>query len=378
MPSANAQPRWILGDETVTLGGEDVTALVLGCAVLGVGGGGNAETGGWAARHVLATNGPVPLVTLNELKDDDLVVPLGAIGAPTISQEMLPSGDEPRMILDEVERLMGRTVSAIMPSEIGGSNGVRSLGWAASLGLPLLDADGMGRAFPEINMISMDLAGIPVGNAVMADVTGNLTTIRAVDAKWAERMARASCVASGSSAILACYIMTAAQARGAVIEGSISRALDVGRVLLDKGAGIDKLCQYVNGTRLLDGKIIELERHDSGGFVRGSVVFAGVGSDKNRYVRMEIQNENLILLENGECLASVPDLIVALDSESGRALGTDSLQFGQRVTVIAWPCDPIWRTPKGLERTGPSAFGYDINYESIESRSRGRREHTSK
>lgn len=345
----------------------DITALSLGCAVYGVGGGGNAEVGGWAARHAIdAAGGFVPLVSLDELPDDGLILPLSAIGAPTVSQEMIPSGAEPHLIRETIERVYERSVVAIMPEEIGGANGVRSAGWAASLGLPLLDADGMGRAFPEIDMVTMELAGIAPGTLVLADILGNVTTLRPRDGGWAERMARASAVASGSSAIMGSYVLTTDEARGAVIEGTVSAALAAGRVVADPRQGMDDLCAHLGARRIITGKIIDLEQRSAGGFVRGSAVIAGLGADRDRLARMEIQNENLIVTEDGRCLASTPDLIVACDAESGRALGTESLQFGQRVVVIAWACDPLWRSPRGIARSGPRAFGYDIDYTPIE------------
>jgi DUF917 family protein len=42
------------------------------------------------------------------------------------------------------------------------------------------------------------------------------------------------------------------------------------------------------------------------------------------------------------------------------------VRYGQRVTVIAFACDPIWRTPRGIEVVGPRAFGYDFDYVPIE------------
>ncbi|MDX6533975.1 MAG: uncharacterized protein QOF68_1719, partial [Gaiellales bacterium] len=39
---------------------------------------------------------------------------------------------------------------------------------------------------------------------------------------------------------------------------------------------------------------------------------------------------------------------------------------GQRVSVIAFPCDPIWRTPRGMELAGPRPFGYDFDYIPVE------------
>lgn len=369
MVSAEVKQSTRNNDSLSLIDSGNLAALELGCAVYGAGGGGNVETGGWAARHALNTYGPVRLITLDDLDDDDLILPLHAIGAPTVSQEMLPSGDEPALIRAEVERCLGRPVAALMPGEIGGANGVRAPGWAAGLHLPLLDADGMGRAFPEIDMVTMGLAGLTPSLIVLADVQGNVTTARPSSGEWAERIARAVCVAAGSTALMTSYVMTAAQARGAVIEGSVSRALEVGELLLGARAGVDGLCDELGATKLVTGKIVELERNDVGGFVKGSAVIAGVGRDRDRLVRLEIQNENLLALEDGRAIATVPDIIVALDAESAHALGTDNLQFGQRVTVIAWPCDPKWRTAQGLRKTGPSAFGYELPFHPIERQS---------
>jgi DUF917 family protein len=83
-------------------------------------------------------------------------------------------------------------------------------------------------------------------------------------------------------------------------------------------------------------------------------------------VRLEIQNEYLVALEDGEVRASVPDIITVLDTESGDAIHTERLRYGQRVSVIAFPCDPIWRTPRGMELAGPRPFGYDFDYIPVE------------
>ena len=64
--------------------------------------------------------------------------------------------------------------------------------------------------------------------------------------------------------------------------------------------------------------------------------------------------------------ASVPDLITVLDSETADAIATERVKYGQRVTVIAMACDPIWRTPPGLQMAGPRAFGYDFDYAPVE------------
>jgi len=64
-----------------------------------------------------------------------------------------------------------------------------------------------------------------------------------------------------------------------------------------------------------------------------------------------------VALERGRVLASVPDLITVLDTETADAIGTERIAYGQRVTVIGFACDPIWRTGPGIALTGrvPSA-----------------------
>lgn len=334
--------------------------------MLGTGGGGDVRTGSLAARRAIQAHGGVPLITLADLPEDALILPLSGIGAPTVSHEMIHSEDEPKRIAEEAERIFGRAPAAVMSSEIGGGNGVAPVAWAAQLGLPLLDADGMGRAFPEVQMVSMYVAGLPADLVIMSDVAGNVVTIRPVDGLWSERLARAVCVAAGSSALMADYVLTAAQARGAVIEGTVTRAIAVGRSTEQTADPLGALQDELGARRLITGKLTDVERRTSGGFVRGSAVIEGTGADRGRTLTLELQNENLVALEDGRVRAIVPDLITVVDTETAIAVQTESLRYGQRVTVLAWACDPLWRTVKGLETAGPAAFGYDLDYVPVE------------
>ncbi|WP_129666083.1 DUF917 domain-containing protein [Phytoactinopolyspora endophytica] len=345
----------------------DLPALSRGCAVLGTGGGGAVDTATPSALQALRTNGPLPVRRLDELDPETLVAPMAGIGAPTVSHEMPGSLAQPLRLRDEIERQTGRRIGAIMASEIGGSNGVEPVAWASRLGVPLLDADCMGRAFPEVQMVSTVVAGrSSEGGVVMSDVVGNVSVLRPVSAVWAERQARALCVASGATSLISNHFMTAADARGAVIEGSVSRAVGIGHAVDDAEDPVAALVAHLNASHLLDGKIIDVERTTGGGFVRGSAVVEGTGSYAGRMVRIEIQNENLAVFEGGEVLASVPDLISVVDAQTADAISTEMLRYGQRVSVLAWPCDPLWRTEKGLEVVGPKAFGYDIVYRPVE------------
>jgi DUF917 family protein len=54
-----------------------------------------------------------------------------------------------------------------------------------------------------------------------------------------------------------------------------------------------------------------------------------------------------------------------LDGVTGEAVGTETIRYGQRVTVIALPPPPVFLTPKGLAHVGPRAFGYDLDFRSV-------------
>lgn len=345
---------------------EDLTALSRGCAVLGTGGGGEVATGTLVARQSLGVHGPVPLVTLDNLPEDGMLMPVGMIGAPSVSIEKLGSGSEISVLRSAVEEITGKPVVALMASEIGGGNGMLPVAWAAAAGLPLLDADGMGRAFPQVDMVSMNVAGLPPSLIVIADERNNMVTVRASDGAWAELIARAVTDVFGGNAAMADYVMEVRQARGAVIDGSISQALRIGQAVLAAESPVDGLLAAVDGLRVVEGKVVDVQRKTAGGFVRGSVIIEGYGADAGRLVRIEIQNENLVVLEDGEVRASVPDLITVVDSQTADAIATELVRYGQRVAVVAFPCHPMWRTERGLEIAGPRAFGYDFDFVPLE------------
>lgn len=344
----------------------DVDALVRGCAVLGAGGGGDAYMFKIMAERALAETGPVPLVSLDELPEDGLVLPLAMVGAPMVFAEKILSGLEGLRLRDEVEDAMGGKVVAVMAPEIGGGNGVLPLAWAAHLGMPYTDADGMGRAFPTIPMTTMHLAGLPVSPGVIIDARDNVLRFETCDNFWAERLIRGATTSMGAMTSSVLYPMTVRAARTSTVIGSVSKALRVGSLLVHGAEGVSRAVAELDAIVLNVGKVIDIERRIEGGWVRGSLSVEGIGDYKGRLVHIEIQNENLVALEGGRVVASVPDLITVLETETGVVISTERLRYGQRVTVIGFAADPVWRTADGLAVGGPRAMGYDFDFVPIE------------
>lgn len=347
----------------VQLDADNIEAYALGCAVLSAGGGGDPAIGLILAQHAIASHGPVTVVDAADLDPHALVMPCGLIGSPTVAQERIWSGDEGARLARSVAKLHNAPVDVLMCYEIAGANGLLPVLWAARIGTPLLDADGMGRAFPEMQQQAMHVAGVPASPVVLTDGQDNVIIVEAADNLGAERLARSSAASFGGTCAGALYVMPGQVAGTATIIGSVSRALRVGSAMRARSsAWAAALADETGGRALIEGRITEIERHTGAGFTRGHAVVDGSHGGQRRRLRLELQNEVLAAFEDGEVVATVPDIIAVLGLVNGEPVGTERLQYGQRVGVVALPAPSVWRSEQGLRVVGPRSFGYDLDY----------------
>ena len=101
-----------------------------------------------------------------------------------------------------------------------------------------------------------------------------------------------------------------------------------------------------NGKLLFRGKVADVQRRATEGFLRGKAVIDGIDDDRGARFELAFQNEYAVGWRDGRVVVTTPDLICVLDSVSGEAIGTESLRYGQRVSVIALPAPAILRTPE--------------------------------
>ncbi|MDQ2942284.1 MAG: DUF917 domain-containing protein [Candidatus Dormibacteraeota bacterium] len=350
----------------------DLEDLALGAAVLGTGGGGNPYIGKLLAQRAIREHGPVTLVEVGEVADDALVVPTAMMGAPTVSVEKLPRGDELIRAFKTLEEYLGRPITHTVSIEAGGMNSTTPLTVAAQLKIPLVDADGMGRAFPELQMVTMTMYGISASPMVLADEKGNTALLTTIDNRWTERLARSITVDMGASAMIALYVLSGKQLKESMVPGTIGLAQDLGRMIRETraqhGDTVEVITNRLAGYRIFEGKIVDVQRRTEAGFAKGEARIDGLAGDAGSSLLLRFQNENLVAIRDGEIISSVPDLIIVLGADTGEPVTTDELRYGFRVTVIAAPCDGRWRTPAGLALVGPRYFGYDIDYVPVEQR----------
>jgi DUF917 family protein len=256
-----------------------------------------------------------------------------------------------------------------MSVEIGGGNGVRPLMVAAHLGVPVVDSDTMGRAYPEAQMSSVAVGDLEPYPLTLVDVRGLESIIDKVPSwKWAERVGRKICVEYGAAAST-CKPRTGGEVKQWGIHGTTSKAIAIGhavreaqRLHLDP---VEAILAVEPGKLLYRGKVVDVERRVTEGYLRGKTRFDGMDDFRGSRLALDFQNEWIVAWRDGQPIAMSPDLICVLDSVSGEAIGSETLRYGQRVTVIALPPPPVFLTPKGLRHVGPRAFGYDLEFRSV-------------
>ena len=346
--------------------------IALGAAVLGSGGGSDPYIGKLMAREAIRQYGPVELYSLDELDDADLVVSAAGMGAPTVGVEKLPAGDDVIRAFNALGKYLGQTPRAVMSIEAGGMNSIRPIYVGARLGIPVVDCDGMGRAFPEIQMTVLSAQGISASPFVMADERGNLLLMEAVSNRWVETFARSCVMHMGATCAIATYAATVGQLKRSAISGTITLAENIGATLRHarrrERNPVTALCERVGGHLLFRGKLTDVRRRVVAGFARGAATMTGSGDYAGQTLVVDFQNEYLIARLDDEFLATTPDLIAVLDSEIARPITTEALRYGMRVAVIAIPCAAQWREPKALELVHPRYFGYDVDYAPVEER----------
>ncbi|MEM1952893.1 MAG: DUF917 domain-containing protein [Thermoproteota archaeon] len=360
------------------VGVEEIRSLAIGAAILGAGGGGDPYVGMMMATRAIEENGEVELLDPLSIDDDIFVIPTAMMGAPTIMNERIPSGLETIKSLRALEKYLCRNADATMPIESGGINSTIPFNVAARTGLPVIDADGMGRAFPELQMETFHIYGVSGSPASITDERGNTCILNTVDNYQLEWLARGVTVRMGGASHLAEYAMTGREVKDTAIHYSISLAIKIGDAVLGKGGAgktpLDRLMEITEGTTygkcipLFKGKILDVERRTTAGFAVGSVTIGGLDEYQGKTMKVSFQNENLVATLDGEVVASVPDIISILDSDKAIPITSENLRYGFRVQVIGIPTPEIMRSEEALRVWGPRYFGYDFDFIPLELR----------
>lgn len=355
------------------IGLKEIEDIAMGAALLGAGGGGDPYVGKLIAIGAIKECGPVTMLDPEEVPDDALIVPIAMMGAPTVLAEKAINGGEYKVLYDMVSQFYGKEIYAFMPIEAGGVNSMLPFAAAARLGIPIVDVDGMGRAFPELQMVTFTIGGMSATPMALTDEKGNSVIFETVTNKWTEELARSVTMSCGGSVSVSLYGMDGASLKKYGVKNIISRSEVLGKAIrtVKEGDALpeENFLKATEGFKLFKGKIADVLRETRGGFNYGRVMLKGIGEYKGDTAEVEFQNENLVATVNGEIKTTTPDLICLVDTETFIPVPTDALKYGKRVLVIGLKCYEAWRSPEGLALVGPRYFGCDTDYIPVEERS---------
>jgi DUF917 family protein len=348
---------------------QDVEDAAVGGAVLGTGGGGDPYVGKLMAQRAIEEYGEPEMISLEDVPDDGMIMLSACIGAPTVLVEKIFRGDEAVTVFEALENHLQKKMFAVMSAEVGGVNGVLPIAVAARLKIPVVDADCMGRAFPEVQLVIPTLYGVSATPLIIADEKGNSVVMSTISNAWTESISRAIASKMGGMAMMALFTMDGRMAKKATLPDMLSFVIRIGKTLREarhqKGDILTTLLKVTSGTQLFRGKIVDLERRTERGHVFGIVKIQGSDEFRGQTMQLDFQNENLIARTDERVVATVPDLITVLDQDTCYAITTEGLKYGSRVSVIGIPCHDEWRTPAGIALAGPHHFGYDLPYQPL-------------
>lgn len=348
----------------------EIEPLAIGAWILGTGGGGSPYHNTLNVKRLYEAGHTVQLMDPMALADDDLVAVVSSMGAPLVGQERLGDPRNAVRAVTMMQEYLGREFRAVMSVEIGGSNALQPFLVAALMGLPVVDADAMGRAFPEAQMNSFAIGDLPMFPQTLCDPRGLETVVAKVPTwKWMERVARKVCTEYGSTAATCKAPRTGKEVKDWGVLYTTTQAIRLGNaVLAARKAHSDPVAAVLameRGKEVFKGKISDVQRRATEGFLRGTAMVEGLESRRGTRMKIDFQNEFTVCSVDGVAEVMTPDLICVLDTVSGDAIGTETLRYGQRVTVIALPAPPVLLSPKGLLHVGPRAFGHDLEFRSV-------------
>ena len=343
---------------------ENTRYLGMGAAVLSAGGGSYPYLEYLGTRELLEDRAAADLVPPETLADDAHVALVAMVGAPLPMFERFVDPAHFARPVGVLARHLGVTFDAVMGYEIGSMNGLIPVMVAVETDLPLVDADTLGRSFPEVQMSGFAIAGLDMAPIAISDIRDNdLILARAASGKWAEEMLRPIATACGSIIAIA-GAHTGREIKEHAHLGTYSRAIRIGRAIVNAQRQhrdpVAALLADEPGAVLATGKVIDVERRTEGGFVRGRARIDAVGGGA---AVVHFQNEYSVVEMGDRRRAMVPDLIAVFDSDRGEPLGTEALRYGQHVTVVRLPPLPRHVTLKALAVVGPRAFGFDFDYD---------------
>jgi len=337
---------------------QELNDIIIGAAFMGSGGGGSPKDGLRLLDELKSLNkAKVTLINYKEMLDDECAVMVAEFGSPKAFMEAksFPETVTAFELMQEVAAQSGKKITHLMAGELGGFNTMVPLYVAALKGVPFVDADGDGRAVPELSTCLYRIYGISLSPFTMAGSNGDSIVAYLndpLDHKAAENIARHISMAYGQRAGF-CGIAANRDEIEKLVPDSISLCMAVGKVFRESN-DIETLSKAleseVDAKELFVGTISNIELGTEGGFDFGITYIDGTEAYAGKSVSIGFKNENMILKDgSGKVLGTVPDLVTLVDLDTLEPLTNADTKEGQNVAVFGATAPANWfKSPMGF------------------------------
>lgn len=309
-------------------------SIIWGATLMGGGGGGSIASGLQLLEACRPGKGlPVPDVTMvrTNMMGEDYASATAGMGAPAaiVGTDFSPYAANAAGLLAEMAEREGKKLSYTFPVELGGFSiffpfllSIKSGG-----AIPVVDADGAGRAVPALETLLLNVNGCPTTPMALANNTGEKGDRISVvlddphNAVLAEKIGRDICGLFGNMVGISGWLVNQDQLRNKVCPDTITLCQQIGQLfqscnganenLFEEIPNIKDIAIPTQTKRICVGKVTEVKTETHGGFDYGTVTV----KDRDRegtYYRISFQNENLLLErvvnDAAEPIMTVPDI----------------------------------------------------------------------
>ncbi len=332
---------------------KDIEEVLWGATFLGAGGGGSLQFG-LSMLEKLVKDGvdiQLELVSVDEIEENDYVAMVAGLGSPVALLEgsFGPDAVYAFKAFQKAFAAEGKQVKYLYSGEMGGFNSFVPM-MVSILSdedpkkrIPFVDADGNGRAVPELNTSLGSARGYPPYPIGLGNAQGDMVIAYPTSDKAAETIARQLCMAYGMKIGFSTWGLSREELRNNAHIGCITYAQEVGKAILaakDSGKIADELKKAMELREVCVGTVEKIDLKAEGGFDFGITTIL---ADDGKTYYIDFKNENLLVRgDASEAFITVPDLICLLDADKCYPLTNADVKEGMRVFVCLSPAHPFW------------------------------------
>jgi DUF917 family protein len=327
---------------------QDLIDLVEGAAVFSAGGGGDPKVGLNIVERLGEGHCSVRLIEASEVPDREIIVNFACVGA---TANVAHRSDAAVKTFRTLEEYLGKKAFAVIPVELGGFNTLAAVDVASRLDVPVVDADGAGRAVPEVHLKVYTLDDIALTPMAVADLDAeNLVLIKQTrDLREAERITRALAAEWNHMAYTARRVLTGKQVKTSPVQNTLSMSIRIGMLLRKAIDPLKAILKETRGFCLFEGIATGAEHETTSGFTWTSLEVEGMEESKGSSLLLKAKNEFLVAYKDRKLAALAPDIITTINPDTCKCVPAEKVKKGDRLVVIGIPAPAKWRSRRGLD-----------------------------